>query len=503
MTASASANKINKYVIAGGGTAGWFSAAILARALVNTGVSIELVESPDIPTIGVGEATIPSIIDVLHYLQIPVRDFIAKTNATFKLGIRFKDWHHLGHDYWHQFGYVGRKIGSLHFYQHWLRYHMNGGEYGFTDFSPSVAMAKANKFHINNPQQQTNLSPSTFALHFDASLVAEYLKKYAIGLGVKHTQANISDVRPNEKGQIDSLVLAGGSSITGDFYIDCTGQAALLIEKALGVKLDNWQKYLPVDSAYAVQTKPMQVRPPYTQATALAHGWQWKIPLQSRTGNGYVFCSKFCDDATAKATLESRLNEEMIAEPRLLRFTTGKRDKIWFKNCLAVGLSSGFLEPLESTSISLIVKGMQDFIERLPDKRLHQATIDEYNRLMDLEYECIRDFIVLHYYQTSRTDSEFWRSWQHAEIPETLKTKVELFKGYGRLMVNFHDLFTEDSWYAVLEGMKVRPNSFDPRVSTSDLSTVSNQLRNMIADLDKSVSQLMSHDAFIERWGKA
>ena len=492
-------NRIKKFVIVGGGTAGWFSAAILKRALINSPCQIELIESPNIPTIGVGEATIPSIIDTLRYLTIPLPEFIKATQATFKLAIKFTDWHTLGEHYWHQFGYVGGKMDDRPFYQHWLKYANHDGEHAFTDFSPSIAMAKRNKFHINNPKQHTNLSPSTYAFHFDAGLVAKYLTDFCVDLGVKHTKAEVEETALNDMGEISHLKLKNGKTVDGDFFIDCSGQSAVLIGKALQVPYINWQKYLPVDSAVAVQTQKLSTLTPYTEAIAHQHGWRWKIPLQHRTGNGYVFSSQYCDDQSAVDLLKQHINGDMLTSPRLIHFTTGKREKFWHKNCLAVGLSSGFLEPLESTSINLVLKGMLDFINQMPDKTCQQATIDEYNRLMDIEYECIRDFLVLHYCQSSRNDSAFWQSWQTREIPQSLQNKLALFRAQGRLYNNDLDLFTADSWYAVLEGMKVRPASYDPLVDTSDFTRINASLAKYIHDLDKSVDVLLSHEQFLEK----
>lgn len=492
-------NKINRYVIVGGGTAGWISAAILARALHNTGCEIVLVESPHTPTVGVGEATIPSIMDLLTYLKISANDFIAKTNASFKLGIKFVDWYQKGQHYWHQFGYVGNKIDGKPFYQHWLKHHLNGGKFQFTDFSPAIALAKQNKFYIPDPKKPNNLSNSTYALHFDAGLVATFLNEYCVKNGVKHLKAHIDTVNTNEQGLISSLKLENGNQVDGDFFIDCSGQHALIINKTLRVGLENWQKYLPVDSAVVVQTEKHPDFPPYTESTAHEHGWRWQIPLQNRTGNGYVYCSDFCDDESAKALLENNITGKKLTEPRVIKFVTGKRDKMWFKNCLAVGLSSGFLEPLESTSIHLIMKSMLTFVQTLPDKNLQPATINEFNRLMDIEYTCIRDFIVLHYCTSQRTDSKFWQMWQHLEIPKSLTNKLTLFREHGRLIKNDLDLFSSDSWYAVLEGMKVRPNSYDPLIDASKFEKIETALPDAIAALEHNVAQLLSHEEFVKK----
>jgi len=489
--------KIKKYVIVGGGTAGWISAAILSRALYNTGCEVVLVESPHTPTVGVGEATIPSIMDLLTYLEVAPEDFIKKTNATFKLGIKFIDWHTKGQHYWHQFGFVGNEIDGKPFYQHWLKHHLNDGSFEFSDFSPAIAMAKQNKFTIPNNNVINNLSSATYALHFDAGLVAQYLSIYCQKHNVQHIKAHINTVNTHETGEIASVVLEDDRIIDGDFFIDCTGQHALLINKTLRVGLENWQHYLPVDRAVVVQTEKLDDLPPYTQSTAHEHGWRWQIPLQNRTGNGYVYCSDYCDDESAKALLEEHLSGEKITDCKVIKFTTGKRDKIWFKNCLAVGLSSGFLEPLESTSIHLIMNTMFNFAQSLPDKRLNPATINEFNRIIDIEYACIRDFIVLHYCTSARTDSAFWQMWKNLEIPESLTNKLALFKAHGRLYKNDLDLFSADSWYAVLAGMKVIPEAYDPLVDASIFDTIEKALPQALSSLNRSVAELPFHEEFI------
>lgn len=489
---------INSFIVVGGGTAGWISAAILARSLTNSNSSITVVESPNIPTVGVGEATIPSIVDLLEYLRIPLKEFILATNATFKLGIKFIDWQQKGHHYWHPFGFVGNKIDGKPFYQHWLKHQFNNPQFDFTDFSPAIALAKKSKFYIPDPKVKNNLSNSTYALHFDASLVAKYLAEYCKGMGVTLLQQHIQSTTLDKQGKIESLHLDNKTSISGDFFIDCSGQQALLIHKALRVGYDNWQHFLPVDRAITAQSTIEETIPPYTQATAHEHGWRWKIPLQNRTGNGYVFCSDYCSDDDALNLLKQN-STDFITEPRFISFTTGKRDKIWHKNCLAVGLSSGFLEPLESTSIYLIMKTMLNFVECLPNKQCERPTIDEFNRLIDDEYHAIRDFIVLHYCTTKRKDSAFWQMWQHINIPDTLKTKIDLFKCQGRLYENKYDLFSADSWYSVLEGMGVRPRSYDPLIDASNYNKINQAFTLSVTELTNSVSKTLTHNEYINR----
>ncbi len=490
---------IQTYVVLGGGTAGWISAAILIRSLVNTNVNIHVVESPHAPTVGVGEATIPSIMDMLQYLNIPAQDFINKTNATFKLAIKFTDWYAKGTHYWHPFGYIGNEIDGKPFYQHWLKYQQQGGALSFTDFSPAIALAKQNKFFIPDPKQPTNLSSSSYALHFDAALVAKYLQQYCETRGVKIHKAHVKDVKRDNTGNISQLVFNDDKTLSGDFFIDCSGQQGLLIGKTLRVGYENWQQYLPVDSAAVVQTENSGALPPYTESIAHAHGWRWRIPLQNRTGNGYVYCSDFCDDNAAMRLLESNVLGEKLTDTRCLKFTTGMRDKCWEKNCLAVGLSSGFLEPLESTSIYLIMRAMLNFVQSIPTKEPSPFTVSEYNRLMRHEYHCIRDFIVLHYCATTRKDTPFWQMWQNLSIPDSLQTKIALFKEYGRLYQDKSDLFSQDSWYAVLEGMGVRPKAYDPVVDASVAEKIHSALPSAAEALIDSAGKALGHEEYLKR----
>ncbi|WP_077341817.1 tryptophan halogenase family protein [Pseudocolwellia agarivorans] len=489
---------IKNYVIVGGGTAGWISAAILARTLHNTEHTITVIESPNIPTIGVGEATIPSIVDMLEFLRIPLKDFILKTNATFKLGIKFVDWKEKNHHYWHQFGHIGNKVDAQPFYQHWLKHQFINPTFELTDFSPAIALAKQNKFFIPDPKQPSNLSKSAYALHFDASLVAKYLTEYSTALNVKLIQAHVKDTLLDENGNISQLTIDGHESIKGDFFIDCTGQSALLINKALRVGYENWQHYLPVNKAVAAQSELITPLSPYTESIAHEHGWRWRIPLQNRTGNGYVYCSDYCSDDEAIGLLKKNV-PNIITEPRVISFTTGKRNKVWHKNCLAVGLSSGFLEPLESTSIYLIMKTMLNFVQSLPTKEMAEPTINEFNRLIDNEYYNIRDFIILHYCETKRTDSKFWQMWQNLAIPESLKTKLDLFKCQGRLYENHYDLFASESWYAVLEGMGVRPKSYDPIIDKSLFDKIEKAFTESAKALQINASKTLDHAEYINR----
>lgn len=490
---------IEHFVIVGGGTAGWMAAALLGKALQNTLSRITLVESALVASVGVGEATVPSFVDFINLLGIDEHDFIRHTNATYKLAIKFTNWQSKAASYWHPFGHVGAKIDGQPFFQHWLKRHINGHQQPFTDFSPSAVMADMQRIYIPNPNKPNNLSRMGYALHFDAAKVAEYLTNFAQGKGVKRIESHVTDTRLSADGRIQSLLLSNGETVQGDFFVDCSGQQALLIGKALKVSYLDWQHYLPVNSAVVLQSEQQKHIRPYTEATAHQHGWRWRIPLQNRVGNGYVYCDKYCSDEQAQDLLLQNIQGRAINTPRLLRFTTGKRDKMWQHNCVAIGLSSGFLEPLESTSIYLIMRGVLNFLKLLPNRQHNQATVNEYNRLMDIEYHNIRDFIVMHYCLSDRTDSAFWQDWQSREIPDSLKNKLALYQAQGRLVYTPLDLFESDSWHAVLTGMGRLPEDYEPLVDSSDFQKTSGLLDGVDTSLKHSVKQLLSHQEFLAR----
>jgi tryptophan halogenase len=504
---------IKSYVIVGGGTAGWLTAAILARVLApllkKNEATITLIESPEVSSIGVGEATVPSFVDILNYLDISMQDFVTTTNATFKLGIKFTDWQKAGESYWHPFGNVGAKINGWEFFQHWLKAHLNGDLSKYTDFSPCAVMAQAGKFYIPDAKKPNNLSTMGYALHFDASKVANYLANYSQVKGVVRIQAHVETITKHLDGRIKSLIMKDGQKIEGDFFVDCTGQRALLIGETLDVEYEDWSHYLPVNRAVVVQselapteTVQSDVRktiPPYTEAFAHEHGWRWQIPLQNRIGNGYVYASDYCSEQEATDLLLKNLKGKALTEPRTIKFTTGKRKKMWHKNCVAIGLSSGFLEPLESTSIYLIMRAALNFATMLPNQSLAQETEQEYNRLMDLEYQCLRDFIVTHYCTSKRTDSKFWQDWQSRKIPPSLQTKLALYKSQGRLVRNDNELFGSNSWHAVLSGMGTFPLGYDPVVDATNVDESKQYFKNVSESLAHSVNQLLTHDEYLER----
>jgi tryptophan 7-halogenase len=491
---------IKSYVIVGGGTAGWMTAALLGRVLRNTRASITLVESPEIDTVGVGEATVPSFVDFLKILGISEQDFVRKTSATFKLGIRFTDWKTLNHSYWHPFGNIGARIDGQPFFQHWLKSHFRGSAREYTDYAPSAAMAQAHRFYIPDPGTPNNLTRMGYALHFDASLVAKYLADYSQEQGVKRVLGHVESVHKHGDGSIKSVDIKHGDNIGADFFFDCSGQRALLMQHALQVRYLDWREYLPVNGAAVVQSGNTDDFPPYTESIAHEHGWRWRIPLQSRTGNGYVFSDEYCSQEQAAELLLQNIQGEPLGKPRFIRFSTGKREKMWRKNCVAIGLSSGFLEPLESTSIYLIMRAALNFVQLLPNRVHCQATEDEYNRLMDIEYENIRDFIVMHYCTSQRDDSPFWQSWRHRPIPESLRTKLSLYKSQGQLVRNDLDLFASDSWHAVLTGMGIYPRDYSAAVDASEFKKVTKLLNDVEYSMNHSVSQLLSHREYLRRF---
>lgn len=489
---------VRSYVIVGGGSAGWMTAALLGRLLHKTSISITLVESPDINTIGVGEATIPSFVDFLKILDIPLPQFVQQTNATFKLGIKFTGWQAEGHSYWHPFGNVGARIDAQPFFQQWLRVALRQDTAAYTDYAPSAAMAEAHKFFIPDPAKPNNLSRMGYALHFDAARAAAFFQEYATRYKVLHVRATVDDVRQTSEGNISGLQLADGRLVEGEFFLDCTGQHALLIDKTLKIHYEDWSRYLPVNAAVVAQSELGPALPPYTEAIARQSGWQWRIPLQNRVGNGLVFCDDYCSVANAEQELVASITQPLTTDPRLIRFTTGKRRAMWAGNCVAIGLSAGFLEPLESTSLYLIMRAILSFAKLLPRRTPCSYTRAEFNRLMDAEYDHIRDFIVLHYCTSQRNDSPFWRDWKRREIPETLKNKIEMYKSQGHLSVNSTDLFAEHSWYAVLTGMGVLPVDYDPLLDASDDGEVTELLGRIKISLQHSVSQLLSHEAYLQ-----
>lgn len=490
---------IRTVVIVGGGTAGWMAAASLSRFLSES-YSIRLVESDEIGIVGVGEATIPQIRLFNTALGLDEDEFLRQTQGTFKLGIQFTDWLRPGHSYIHAFGPVGRPLGLLSFHQYWLRYRAGGGSEGIDAFSLNAVTALRDKFVRQSKPASAPLPELTYAFHLDASLYARYLRTYAERRGVKRTEGKIETTKLRASdGFIESVILADGREITGDLFIDCSGFRGVLIEQALKTGYEDWSHWLPCDRAMAVPCARAGALTPYTRSTARSAGWQWRIPLQHRTGNGYVYCSRHISDDEAAATLLANLDGPALADPRPLRFVTGKRRKIWNRNCVALGLASGFLEPLESTSIHLIQSGIARLLAFLPRRQIESADIDEFNRQSDFEFERIRDFLILHYKATQRTDADFWNYCRQMPIPDELMNKIVLFSGNGRIVRHNDELFTEVGWLQVLLGQGIEPRGYHPladQLPDHDLAQFMSMIRQVI---EHEVGAMPAHAEFVAR----
>lgn len=458
MTAGAAVRRI---VIVGGGTAGWMAAAAFSRFL-DRRYSITLVESDEIGTVGVGEAAIPQLQLFNAGLGIDEAEFVRATQGSFKLGIEFVDWLKPGERYIHAFGSIGRGLGLLPFHQYFLRHHAHRGTHSLWDFSATAIAAAQNRFAPVEDQPGRPPTGVAYSYHFDAGLYAAFLRRYAEKRNVRRIEGKIVDTIQNgEDGNIASIKLDSGLSIEGDFFVDCSGFTGLLIEQALKSGYEDWSQWLPVNRALAVPCASVDPLTPFTRSTAREAGWQWRIPLQHRIGNGYVYCSDYLEDQNAADTLLASLDGKMLAEPRQLRFVTGKRRQVWKKNCVALGLASGFLEPLESTSIHLVQSCIARFLALFPTDVIDPEDAAEFNRQTDFEFAAIRDFIILHYKANER-DGIFWQHRREMAIPDSLAQKLELFAANGRI-VRFNDeLFTEQGWLQVMWGQGLRPRGYSP-----------------------------------------
>ncbi|ALL12940.1 tryptophan halogenase family protein [Caulobacter henricii] len=490
---------LKSLTIVGGGTAGWMSAAMLSRALGST-VAITVVESDEIGTVGVGEATIPAIKLLNGFLGLDENDFLAATHGTIKLGIEFVDWHTVGQSYLHAFGPVGRPLGMAAFHHYWNRRRLQGHDESLWDYSLNARAARAGKFDRLQQAGGGYLEGLVHAFHFDAALYAKYLRRYSEAQGVRRVEGRIVGVNQHsETGFVTDLTLQDGRRVEGEFFIDCSGFRGLLIEETLKTGYDDWRGWLPMDSAIAVPCASATPLLPYTRATAREAGWQWRIPLQHRTGNGHVFCSEHISAAEATDVLMRNLDGAPLAEPRQLNFTTGRRRQFWNKNVVAMGLASGFMEPLESTSIHLVQSALSRLVALFPNRDFNAVEIAEYNRQTALEYEYIRDFLILHYKATSREDTPFWRACKAMDIPDTLKARMELFAQSGRVFSQEDDLFKEASWIQVLIGQGVLPGAVHPltrQVTDPQLDDYMTNLRQIMA---RAVDGLPDQADFIAR----
>lgn len=486
--------KMMKVVIAGGGTAGWITASALAHQMGEM-LDITLIESEDIGTIGVGEATIPPMRTFHRLIGINEKEFVAATNATFKLGIQFENWKQIGEKYFHSFGVTGKQTIVTDFIHFWLRGQRLGIAQPFGDYCLEFKAALEERFAI------TDQIKMNYAFHLDAGKYARFLRERAEVRGVKRIEGKIAEVRVNsETGFISTIVLESQQEIEGDLFIDCTGMRGLLIEQTLQTGYEEWRQWLPCDSAIAVQTESTSPALPYTRSIAHNAGWRWKIPLQHRVGNGIVYSSPYLSDDEATQMLLNAVEGKALTEPKVIKFKTGRRKKAWNKNCIAVGLSSGFLEPLESTSIHMIMTAVTRILQLFPHGKINQSTVDEYNAQAESEFVRIRDFIILHYKATERDDSPFWRYCKEMSVPEDLRHRMQLFKENGRSNQVEGELFRLDSWTQVMLGQGILPDGYHPIVDLMPEVQLRAFLGGLANDINNQLAVLPSHQEFIEEF---
>lgn len=487
-------NSVKKIVIVGGGTAGWTAALALSRKL-GALLNISLIESDEISTVGVGEATIPPMRTFHKLMGIDEQEFMRATEATFKLGIEFKNWGKRGDNYIHSFGKTGKETWLCDFHHFWLRARELGIAEDFGSYCLELQAARQQRF-ATSPTSDIN-----FAYHLDATRYAKYLRKLSEANGVKRIEGKITKVHQHQSnGFIQSVQLEDGKIIEGDLFIDCSGFRGLIIEQTLHTGYEDWSHWLPCDSAIAVQTETMSPAVPYTRAIAHESGWQWKIPLQHRVGNGLVFCSRFISDEDARSLLMKNIEGKALIEPRVIKFKTGRRLKAWNKNCIALGLASGFIEPLESTSIHLIMMGVTRLMHLFPFSGVNDALMNEFNRLSQIETEQLRDFIVLHYYATERNDSPFWNYCRTMEIPNTLKMRLDLFKNNAHAYQADGELFRVDSWTQVMFGQRIMPEQHHHLPNTMSEKDLKQFLTSMNSSIKKVVEQLPAHSDFVRQY---
>ena len=490
---------LRSIVIVGGGSAGWMTAAALAHALGGS-CDITLIESEAIGTVGVGEATIPPIRYFNQRLGIAEADFVRETQGSFKLGIEFVNWLRKGHSYFHPFGQYGVEFDHVPFYQHWLSENAKGQGKPLEAYSMAWAAAQQSRFEPPLPDRRNVRSTHDYAYHFDATRYAAFLRRYAEARGVQRVEGRVSEVQQNgDSGFIGAVATEDGQRFEADLFIDCTGFRGLLIEGALETGYEDWSHWLPMDRAVAVPCERSGPTLSYTKATAHGAGWQWRIPLQHRTGNGHVYCSSHESDEGALETLLANLDGKPTAEPKQLRFRTGMRKRFWNKNCVAIGLSAGFMEPLESTSLHLIQYAVMRLVAMLPDRGMSPLLAREYNALTRAEYERIRDFLILHYCATERDDTEFWNYVRTMPIPETLSYKLEHFRRHGLIVSDERELFTNPSWIAVYVGQGVLPERPPVLAESADSELVATRMGQIRKAIAEAASAMSDHDAFINR----
>jgi tryptophan 7-halogenase len=502
--AKGSDTAIERVAVIGGGTAGWMTAAALSNKLKGLPVSIRLIESEEIGTVGVGEATLPHIRAFNNTLGIGEAELMKATEATFKLGIEFCDWGRIGDRYIHPFGDFGPNVNEIPFYHYWLRLQQRGDTSRLDEYSFPIMSAESCRFR--HPATDLSKIESTFgyAYQFDASLYAKFLRRYSEANGVVRTEGKILDTQlDGETGFVDSVTLASGEVVEADLFIDCSGFRGLLIEQALQSGYDDWSKWLPCNRAIAVPCESHGPLTPFTRATARTGGWQWRIPLQHRVGNGHVYCSDFISYEEAERQLLDNLEGPILADPKQLFFTTGRRRAFWNRNVVAIGLAAGFLEPLESTSIHLIQDGITELLTLFPDRTFRRSDIDEYNRRMGLHFERVRDFLLLHYVATQRDDSEMWRHFRSLELPDSLQEKIDAWVTRGYIIKYEFGLFLPPSWIAVMLGQNLKPRGYDRRVDAVPDDVLAANAAGIRRDVAAAVQGTPDHAAFIQQIGAA
>ncbi|HVY24039.1 MAG TPA: tryptophan halogenase family protein [Steroidobacteraceae bacterium] len=488
---------VRRVVILGGGTSGWMCAAALSRMLDREQVSITLIESSDIGTIGVGEATIPTIHTFNSLLGLDEADLLRATQGTFKLGIKFDDWGRLGDSYIHPFGSYGIDRPEVKFHQMWLRLKAAAKKVGdIGEYNVSAVAAMLNRFAVGSATRGLG-STIRYAYHIDAQLYARYLRSYSEGRGVHRIDGIVSHAEQREDGFVASVVLKDGRRVEGDLFIDCSGFRGVLINGAVGVGYEDWTHWLPCDRAVALPCANPGSLPPYTRAIADHAGWRWRIPLRHRLGNGYVYSSAELDDEAAERRLRETIEGEITGEPRFIRFVAGHRHKLWERNVVAIGLAGGFIEPLESTSIHLVQTGIARLILLFPDKSFNPALRDEFNKSSILEYEQIRDFIILHYKLTERDDSPFWRRCRAMPVPDSLGQKIELFRDGGRIFRFKDEMFTESSWLAVMLGQGLVPETYDPVANSIPQDQMLHAILALRQEIRKHAQSLPDHEQYL------
>ena len=483
---------VKNVVIVGGGTAGWMTAAAISKLLGNN-LNVKLIESDSIGSIGVGESTIPTLITLHKLLKIKEQDFVAAVNATFKLGISFENWQNIDAKYFHSFGWTGKDCWAGGFQHFWLKGKDLGISSAYADYCLELAAALQNKFAI---LQNNALN---YAYHIDSGLYAKFLRTIAEANNCQRIEGKITKVNQNpESGYITSVQLENNDIIAGDLFVDCSGFRSLLARQQLQIEFENWQHWLPCDRAIAVQTQALAEPIAYTKAIAHSGGWQWRIPLQSRVGNGIVYSSAYMDAATAESHLLNNITGKTLITPNKISFKTGQLKQYWHKNCVAIGLSSAFIEPLESTSIHLMQRGIIRLLQSFPHRGIRQSEVAEYNKQMRDECEHIRDFIILHYTVTNRTDSDFWRYCATMQLPASLQHRIEMFQATGRVFQSVADLFTENSWVQVMLGQGIYPEQYHIIADTMSKSELNNFLTNIKLRVQNTVNTLPNHHEFIK-----